>query len=370
MPKHHGLSLKRFIFAIPWNLFERYFSQLEPQARPSAWAFLNPLVLEEFLNDPHNEAAPAIFEDFQRMNDLAGRHVGLLFRAFERAQLQFDQEQTPEAMAMWLFVDDRNAFEYAWSLYLFLAVPCPVYEYRFPAGSLHPQNEDIERLKAFLSGWFSNSKKGEQCHIAWFENEEGILIRVSRGSLLKTVSRWKGNEIAFETFRPASEDIIAYDAGASRLSIKCSVKRDREKYVRGFAEFIAGNAELADIASSGKVFSLDPIRDGTFDFGGAGAISRISLTEAHIKLRSLGEPVLAIRSDNVLRTLAEDLPGVSLTLGELIKVRMRFELQTEDGKRTRDVSFEIAPPSSSELSQKAYARIIESYLRDQGVKLI
>jgi hypothetical protein len=54
-------------------------------------------VLEEFLNDPQNQAGPAIFEDFQRMNDLAGQRVGLLLRAYDRAQLQYDQEQTSEA---------------------------------------------------------------------------------------------------------------------------------------------------------------------------------------------------------------------------------------------------------------------------------
>jgi hypothetical protein len=370
MPKHRRLSLKRLIFAIPWDLFERYFSELNPQARPSPWAFLHAQVLEKFLYDPQNEAGPAILEDFQRMNDMAGQHVGLLIHAFERAQLNYDQEQAAEAMAMRLFVDDRDAFEYAWSLYLFQAVPSPVHEHRFPAGPLHPQNEDVERLKAYLSGWFSNSKKGEQCQIACFEDEEGLLIRISRGSYLRTVARWQGNEIDFETFRPASEDIIAYEAGASRLSVKCGVKRDREKYVRGFAEFIAGNAELADVALSERVFSLEPIRERTFEFGGAGPISRISLIEAHIKLPSLGEPVITVKSDNVLRTLAEDIPGISLDLGELVKVRMRFELRIEDEKRPREVSFEIAPPSSSELSQKTYARIIEEYLRDQGVKLI
>ncbi len=111
MPKHRGLSLKKFVFAIPWNLFEQYFEQLKPGAKPNAWAFLNPDVLEEFLNDPENaEASPVILEDFQRINDLGGMQAGLLIRAYDRYQLPFDQEAAPQASAMWLFLNARESF--------------------------------------------------------------------------------------------------------------------------------------------------------------------------------------------------------------------------------------------------------------------
>ena len=371
MPKHRGLSLRKFVFAVPWDLFERYFAQLKPDAKPSAWAFLNPEVLEDFLNHPANaEASPTILEDFHRVNDLGGTYFGLLLRAYERSGLECDQELPPEALAMRLFLDDRDAFEYAWTMYLLLASPTRVYEYRFPAGRLIAGDEEISRMKANLQGWFANLKKGSQCEIKRFLDSDGLVIRVSRGSQLRTIARWRGNEVDFETFRPASEDILVYDPSASRLCIKCSVNRDREHYIHAFAQFIAGDTEMAEAALNEKVFSLEPIQSGSFDYGGYGPITRVSLVEAHIRLPLLGEPIFSVKCDNVVRALAESDSGLSLNSGRLLRVRMRFELRLEADKRPREINFEIEPPGYSSLVQNAYAKVIDGYLRDQGVKLV
>lgn len=371
MPKHRGLSLKRFVYSVPWHLFESYFQHLQPNAKPSAWAFLNPDVLEEFLNDPANaEASPVILEDFHRINDLSGRHMNLILRAYDRSGLAVDQDITPEALSMQLFLDDKEAFEYAWTLYLLLGTPTRVYEYKFAAGPLTVKPENISRLRANLQGWFGMTKKGTQCEVAGFEDADEVFVRISRGSYLKTIAKWRGNEIDFETFRPASEDVIAYKATDARLGIRCSVRRDREQYIRVFAEFIASDAALANLALNENAFSLTPIQDETFQYDGAGAISHVKLVEAHIRMPCLGEPTIVVKSDDVLRTLDEDVEGFSLRSGDLARVKLRFELRAEGDRRPRDVAIEIEPPSYSSLLQATYAREIEAYLRSQGVKLI
>ena len=369
MPKHRGLSLKRFVFAVPWDFFERYFQQLKPDARPNAWAFLNPDVLEDFLSDPANaEASPAILEDFHRINDLGGTHFGLLLKACDRSGIECDQELSPEALSIQLFLEDRDAFEYAWTMYLFFASLARVAEYCFPAGPLMPDDEQIAQMKANLQGWFANHKKGSQCEIASFLDSDGLLVRISRGSYLKTVARWNGNAIEFETFRPASEDILQYDPGSSRLKVKCGVRRDRERYVRAFAHFVARNAELADIAFNQRVLSLQPIQDGSFSYGGCGPITQVSLIEAHLKLPLLNEPIYIVKSTDVLRALAE--VGLSLASGDLLRAKLRFELRLEAEKRPREISVDIEPPGYSSPVQRSYARIIDDYLRDQGVRLV
>jgi hypothetical protein len=371
MPKHRGLSLRKLVYAVPWDLFERYFKQLQPETKPNPWAFLNAQVLEDFLSDPENvEASAVILEDFQRINDICGRYLGLLIRAYERADLTYDQERPPLELAMRLFLDAREAFEYAWTRYLFLAPSGRLFDYRFPAGELAATDEQVARLQAFLRGWFASAKHGSQCEIARFKDLDSLLIRISRGLRLKTISRWRGNEVMFETFRPASEDVITYEPATSRLSIMASTSRDRERYVRGIAEHIAGDPSLADRAFAEKVFSLEPIQADTFDYTGGGVVSHVTLTEAHIKLRTLSEPVIIIKSDNVRRTLEEEIEGFSLQWGDLKRVKLLFELRLAGDKRPREVTLDIEPPGYSDLAQKAYAEVVAAYLKEQGVKLI
>ncbi len=371
MAKHRGLSLKKFIFEIPWYLIERYFAQLQPQATPTAWTFLNPHVLEQFLNDPENaEASPFILEDFQRINDLGGHSVRLLLRACERSGIECDREESSRAWAMRLFLDDREGFEYGWTLYLLTAQPTKTYDYHFPAGPLQVNDEDIENLRSFLRGCFLAAKKGHQCRVVRFDTDGQLLIRVSRGSYLKTVARWRGNEVEFETFRPASEDIIVYDPSRSRCSVKCANRREREQYLRGVAGLLAHTPALADEAITFPVFSLEPFRDGTFNYGGYGAVARVWLIEADLRLPTAWAPVLRIKVDDIMAALRDDLSFLRLDGGDLLRVKLRFRLQLESEKRPREVNVEIEPPGFSDLAQRAQAALIESYLRDQKVKLV
>src|SRR5438552_573690 len=72
MLRHRGLSLGRFVKAIPPDLLERYVARLArstPQDGnlPQGWELLNGNALTHFLNTNENaEVAGIILEDFQR----------------------------------------------------------------------------------------------------------------------------------------------------------------------------------------------------------------------------------------------------------------------------------------------------------------
>jgi hypothetical protein len=59
-----------------------------------------------------------VLEDFRRINDLCERGMNLVVRACQKFDLHFDPDMTKEEMAMRLFLDHRDAFEFAWSRYL------------------------------------------------------------------------------------------------------------------------------------------------------------------------------------------------------------------------------------------------------------
>jgi len=331
--KHRGLNLKKLMDALPWELFEAYRNQLDPRADPGPWAWMNAQVLFQFLNDEANaEVAGPILEDLQRINDL-GFYTGYLLYAYQRAGIAWTQDEPGEAGAMRLFLENREAFEYGWTLYLLQVMPGKRSEHYFPAGDLNPSEEDKDKLKAHLSGWFSSIKRGDQCRPSFYKDGSKLYLRVTRGRPWKTDARWRGNDISIETWRPASEDVLTFDADRNLLCLFGGHKRDRERYLRCFAEYIAHDPHLADVALETPVFSLLPIKHGTFSYAGNNAIRRIWITEVDLvdelgTLHSLKGP--QIRASMVARNL-------SLEVADLRRVHLRFEIQPEGATKKVEV---------------------------------
>ena len=202
----------------------------------------------------------------------------------------------------------------------------------------------------------------------WFQEDGQTILHIERGSYLRTVARWKEDGIEIETFRPATEDVIVYDPELSTLTIKAGLVKDRDHYFLAFAVHLAENLELATKAVESQVFSLAPIQQRKFDYTGNEEITRIALVKASLRINDMDSPQPEIKSKNVLETLSRSLRGISLDQGQLTSVRLRFQVRPDNGQPAT-VSFDIEPPSRTNLAQKRYAKIIESYLREQGVKL-
>jgi hypothetical protein len=152
------------------------------------------------------------------------------------------------------------------------------------------------------------------------------------------------------------------------MSIKASLAKDREQYIKSFCRCIMGDESLAESAERDRIYTLKPLQDGSFNWNGNEDIKRVILTEVKLKLRGGTEPVVKISSGDVIKTLAEDISGVGLDVGELTYAKFRFVLDV-DGKEQK-VSFMIAPPDVSDLAQKRHVEIISDYLKEQEVKLI
>jgi hypothetical protein len=210
---------------------------------------------------------------------------------------------------------------------------------------------------------------GPNCLVRINRDEDGVLILVSRGAYMRTFMRWRGANVVFETFRPAIEDVMIYEPEHQRLSVRPGFNRDRDLYVRGIARFLADDQDLGDLALKEPVFDLSPIANGRFDYEGDSRIRRVVLREAELTMQVLGKASLIIRSDDVVRTLREDLPELSLRRGQLHRVRLFFEIRSAEQGRSYPVAIEIEPPVYSDFSVKAHARYVDDYLRTQGVKL-
>jgi hypothetical protein len=371
MPRHRGFNLDRFTFGIPHRLFVQYFSQLQRSTDAEPFSFPDEEAMTAWLKDPENaEPSGMVLEEWQRINDICvhgGRH---LLRAYDRSPVPYDDEQPLEALAMRLFLDDRSSFDYAWSYYVLQSgATTRVSQYHFPAGEMEFSNDDARSLEWFLKSMFHQQKMGPNCIVQVNRDEDGVVVLVSRGAYMRTFMRWREANVVFETFRPAIEDVMIYEPQDQRLSVRPGFNRDRDLYVRGIARFLAGDQDLGAAALNEPVFDLSPIASGKFDYRGDPNISRVVLREAELTMQVLGKTSLIIRADDVVRTLKEDLPELSLRRGDLRRVKLLFEVRSPQHGRGYPMAVEIEPPVYSDFSVKAHARYIDEYLRNQGVKL-
>ena len=369
MPKHRTLNLRKLVNAVSWTLFEEYFAQLDVDRRPSAWAYINPEAMFRFLEDPQNaEASGIILEDFKRINDICADGMNLVVRAYRVHGIPFNQDEPALSLAMRLFFHHREGFNYAWSRYLFHSSSSRVTLFRLDTPPLSVTQANAERFEEELTAWFRSLGKGEVCRVEYSEEDEEIVFLISHGSYLRTVAHWQGERLEIRSYRPASEDVVVYHKERGTLAIKASLEKDQNEYVGAFAEFIAGDVGLVERAHETKMFTLTPLQTGNFDFNGKGVVSDVKLVKARLKLAGPGSPAVEIKSEDVLKTLRQDLRGLSLADGELTLVRFNFRLEP-GGERPLTVAFDIEPPMRTDLAQKNYADIIEDYLREQGVVL-
>jgi hypothetical protein len=193
------------------------------------------------------------------------------------------------------------------------------------------------------------------------------VIVVIRGSYRRTMMVWEHGETKTIHFRPANEDILQFNKNTSVLSIKAPYQKDKGNYINAFTEAILGDESQAQRLDRDHTYSLEPLQDGTFSFAGSDVITSITLLEVKLAMRGATNPALVIKSDDVLKTLENDLPHIRLDSGELVHAKFRFQLKVDD--KLKRVTFEITPPSATDLVRKRYADVIGKYLKDKGVKL-
>lgn len=368
MPRHRGLTLHKLVRAINPELLERYFTEKLPKDTKLPPRFtMSPQTFEVFMADARNaEAKALLLEDFQKINDICEKAKNHVVKAYRQFQIAWKESETPENMAMRLFLDYQEAFDYAFTWYCYYHTSSSLSNHIMPGNFKLTQ----KKLNTFLEEtkqWFGQLAKGSECIITHHKEENSTVILVKHGSYVRTVAYWKEDRIEIISFRPANEDILLYDRTDGILQIKASLHKDREQYIESFSRCIMGDESLATSSNRDRTYTLKPLQDGSFNWSGNEYISEIILTEVKLRLMGRTKPVVIISSGDVRKSLQEGSCGVDLSNGELVYARFRFVLKV-DGKEQK-VSVEIMPPVKTDLSQKRHSDIISAYLKEQGVKL-
>ncbi len=372
MPRHRSLTLRKFVTALndsDTTLLPRYFMRIIPKEQiPPHLSVMYHDYIKNLLDTLDNESVrEMVYEDFRKVNDICEQRTSTLVWASNLFKIEHGQNELPQALAMRLFLDYPDAFDYAWGRFCVYGSSSKISRHNIPCKGLEV---DAQKLKAFedeVRRYFSDLAKGQECRVRSYDEGDQVFVLVAHGSYFRTIARWEGGAIKIDSFRPASEDILMYEKKSCQLCIQTPLSKDREQYIRSFTNAIIGDPSLANSPERDKVYTLDPILDGSFDWNGNEYIRNIVPVEAKLKLKGTTEPVIEIRSKNLRQTLEEDLRGASISSIQLIHMKFRFTLEV-DGK-AEDVTFVVTPPYATDLPKKKHCEVISEYLKQNRIQL-
>jgi len=370
MLKHRSLTVHKFVSVVSPDLLQRYFQSLRVPRKPAGWEYLNGDALEAWLGQPENaDAESLIRQDLERVNDIAGDGIGIILKACTKFDVPYEAGKTSEENAMRLFLDHRRAFDFAWSRFLLFASTSKLSVHPIERREFHIEAAGLEDFEAGVRAWFAQQAKGEQGEITHNEDEDEDIILIRHGTYYRAFSHWTEEGLAAMPLRLAVEDVLVYERDSGLLRIKATQQKDRMEYLRLFAVCFIGDETVAQDAAEAEVFSLVPVQDGKFDFNGDGSITRVELKSVRLRLYGMTNPVIEVRSRDVLSAFRFDLGGLTLDGGVLLSAKMRFTLMHPGRRKPVTRTFEITPPSYTNLPDKEDAEAILQYLANQGVKL-
>lgn len=356
--------------AIDPSMVEEYFvsrvpqEQLTPYLRTMGMDYNYVKELMAGLQDERLKGK--IGEELKQMRDLSKKAIDILVRVATANIILLDEDETTQQLAIRLFLKHIKAFEHAWTLYCYRSSATNLYEHYLPCESMNISvNGNIEAFRSQIREFFIKEAKGSSV-VKEFEEQNEIALMVVHGSYIKTVARWVADEVIIDTYRPAYEDVILYDKTRSVLQIKASQK-DQRQYFKSFANCILAVPESVE-NDDNNVYTLRPLEDGKFKWDGNKQISSITVLEAHLKIPGSTEPLVIVKSSDVRKTFEEDFEDIDFSSGQVLYVKFRFTIETDDGPET--AIFVINPPAVSDLTRASHRDIISSYLKENGVLLV
>ena len=362
MPRHREQTVETFLEAAGGDLVEQYFLRLfNREQLPPYLIGMTPHYALHLLGQIDEPLRTAIWDDLYRVRDVAHRDMGLPFIAAHRFDVPVRQGEKPERVAMRLFVEHRHAFNLAWALYSFRASSASISQHWLQTSDVRLDEVVIGSFANEVRSFFANQGRGLECRVSFYEMGDEVVVLVLHGSHLRTVPCWQGAEIVPNCFRPACEDVLIYNKKRALLSVKVSARGDWEHYVHSFANFILGDATLADDPARDRIYTLKPLQTRWSDWVGNGRVSAVQLRRAKFKPHAASSEVRTVEGEGL------SLSEIDRSQGELIEVKLRFIIATDS--REDKVTFTITPPCLTDLVKKRHGEVIAAYLREKGMQL-
>ncbi|MEK7309584.1 MAG: hypothetical protein AAB038_02055 [Planctomycetota bacterium] len=351
------------------DILEEYFRKyhITLNLKESTAPFSTVIAYLDNLTD--TDLKDTIEEEIARLYDIAKTMTGFIPDVIQKYHIASTGKENQHQLILGIFLKSKPAYNHLSDYYLLYGSGNKLSRHKMECTSFTITPGKMEQFKAQIKAWFKDRRQGKDCIIRHYEENGKLIIAVIRGKNKKhqLVLKDEDKEVNTETiiFRPAYEDILQYD-GKTSFSVHTSLRKDREKYIDVFADIIICDKSQAMRPDRDDTYILKPLQEDDFSFPVNETIRSVKLTAVTMVLNGSTKPTIRIDSTDINQTFNNDIAGLGIDSGELTSAKFLFILQV-NGKAI-EVSFEITPPSSTDLGSKKYNEIINKYLEDIGIK--
>src|SRR3972149_890417 len=343
MARHRGFTRKKFLEAVGADLVEEFLA-----GRIEEVGVLDDFsdgAVAELLQQQVETVRKQIDEEFHCINDVAEKGMDYLDRACSEFSEPVDDEWSRERLAMYLYLRKRDVFGTAYDWYVWRKGANNLSHHQFTAGDPQFTDEAVAEFAEAVRCNYQQQSKGEGCRVRHYVDDDGThVILVARGDYLHTQMIWEKDEVATSIVRPAKEDVLCFLPANRVLSLKTSGRSvaERENYIRAFGRHLFGLEEVPPEVFECTAVSLEPIRNGSFNYWGNEQIEWVALIEVQMKISGSQTTKIRLNGIDLVAAIHDDLPSFALTRGEVQSAKLKFKINC-DGASCRARAWPLPP---------------------------
>jgi hypothetical protein len=132
----------------------------------------------------------SILEDFTYINNICEKMMNILVKAVQCYGIETTGEEERQALAMDIFLHNKEAFDYAYDFYCLFNASIKMSHHNITADDFEITPEKIERFKEKVKEFYFNLAKGQECLVRHYDEEDQAVIVVIHGSYKRSVVIW------------------------------------------------------------------------------------------------------------------------------------------------------------------------------------